>query len=349
MKKISERLKNKYLKEATNNLGEVEIKEDKIICYVNHKGLNNYMNGDIYKINIEKNTGFYKLKEMNINLPIYYIFDDIEFSKRISLKSDQDDIHIIFKNCVFNKSINIYYAPNLIFESNKYEFNLFSLETILINAGYLKITNEIVTSNIYAALIEAENGIEIINSIWMEAFAHRRFNLSSKKSFIMQNSEIVFTDLNLEVEGNLNIINSNLIGRKTKTKGDNVVLNNSKIDLFYEFDINAEKNIDIIDTYINNSYTYINCEKINLNNSKILSQYLTQINETRSSNNNDILKSIECKKIIYNGVNFSEINYIKQNNLDKQTLRNILIEQLKLLKNKIQNNIDNENIKKFLK
>ena len=358
MKKISERLKNKYLKEITNNLGKVEITDDKIICYVDQKKLDKQSIVEIeyvassefcikqttHKIQL-KNLSDSKLKELGIDLSVYFIFDNIQFGD-LSLNCDKDNIHILFKNCTFNKSINIK-APNVTFESN--EYSGVNSSEIVIGANNLKIINETYSLFVGEIIINVLESLQFINSCLADSYPSKKVKILSEKNFLSNHSRLQVAKSNLTLEGIVNIQNSWLYGNTIKVNADMLVLENNLIDLINKFDINLEKNMDIKDTHIGTAFMNVTCEKINLIDSEINSKYFIDINEKISSNDNDILESIESPKIIYNGINLSEISYINQNHLDKQKLRKILVRQLKELNEKVQNNINNQSICKVLK
>lgn len=95
------------------------------------------------------------------------------------------------------------------------------------------------------------------------------------------------------------------------------------------------KKVNIINSYIE---TYcgieIDTNKLHLNNSFITSQTKIILND--KSNYNNIIEGLESPKTIYNGTNLSALKFIEDNNLDKQQLREILLQQLKQLKSEIE-------------
>lgn len=123
-KKIYKSVKNRYLKKVTKNLGNIEILDDKIICYVSNKVIKNKFKKNTYYIGFD---GVYNISEdyiklnslFDINKPIYYIIENMNFVDGIELHTNFDS-HVIFRNCVFNKNIAILWGNEVIFENNIY-------------------------------------------------------------------------------------------------------------------------------------------------------------------------------------------------------------------------------------
>lgn len=134
--KVYRKARENYLKRFISDIGKIIEEEDRIICYVKQKPLNKY----------KENEGTYNLKlngmdlitagikeiteEFKLNKPVYYIFDGIKFNTNLEITSI--GANIIFRNCIFNKNINIYCDKEVIFENNKF-----------INDGSLKEHNDL--------------------------------------------------------------------------------------------------------------------------------------------------------------------------------------------------------------
>lgn len=130
MKKIIDRLREKlkgniskttrqvYLKKSIGNIGRIMEEDDKIICYVDQKALKKYRdNKSIYKLRLNGVAGKIK-KNVELSKPVYYIFENIEFNLVTQIASPW--AIIIFRNCTFNKNIEIISGNEITFEDNKY-------------------------------------------------------------------------------------------------------------------------------------------------------------------------------------------------------------------------------------
>ena len=129
--KVYRKARENHLKRFISDIGKIIEEEDRIICYVKQKPLNKY----------KENEGTYNLKlndmdlitegikeiteEFKLNKPVYYIFDGIKFNTSLEITSI--GTNIIFRNCTFNKNINIYCDKEVIFENNKFIYLSFSL------------------------------------------------------------------------------------------------------------------------------------------------------------------------------------------------------------------------------
>ena len=117
---MSDFLTKQRLRKVTNNLGRLQIDEDKVICYVDNKKL--YNNLDY----IKNKEIFYRKLKLNgeeftkeTSKPIYYVIEDFRFDYGLKITTDSN-CKIIFKNCSFFDQIYIEYAKDITFESNKY-------------------------------------------------------------------------------------------------------------------------------------------------------------------------------------------------------------------------------------
>lgn len=143
------------------------------------------------------------------------------------------------------------------------------------------------------------------------------------ESFFLKSKTDNKYSLDLKVR-NLEIIDSTFI---LDDKNGGVRIKANKIDMI-DSDIKTHKEIEI------------NTNKISLNNSNVISQNQITLND--KSNYNNIIEGVESPKTIYNGINLSALKFIGDNNLDKQKLRKILLEQLKTLKSNIEKTNINE-------
>lgn len=123
--KIYNIARKSILKSATRNIGSITEEDDKFICYVDQKRMHQEYNDD-FGLDLDL-TGFnYEFDEKdkkvlslyNLTKPIYYVFDNITFDKKVALKSIF--CKVIFKNCTFKGDIQFDYNNDITFENNKY-------------------------------------------------------------------------------------------------------------------------------------------------------------------------------------------------------------------------------------
>lgn len=123
-KKIYEMLRKYVAKRATHNLGEVEITEDEVICYVDGKKLKKQMlERDLHRYNIRfhripTNEEIYKVYKLN--KPVHYIIKDVDFDREINIMASMKDCHVTFEKCSFTACIGIDFADHITFKNNIY-------------------------------------------------------------------------------------------------------------------------------------------------------------------------------------------------------------------------------------
>lgn len=113
-----------YLNKLTGKIGEIEICDDKIVCYVKQDLLDKTLRGkysiyDLELYGVSKNIEDKEMLEWyGLDKPLFYVFDNIKF--RAGLKFSSFHASVIFKNCQFRENIGIFWAEDVIFENNKY-------------------------------------------------------------------------------------------------------------------------------------------------------------------------------------------------------------------------------------
>lgn len=119
------RSRNSLLKYVLGTIGTIEEQDDKIICHVEQKLLEKHAKkrDDLYELWLEgMNIGHEGSKatidKLNLNKPVYYVFENINFSTGVQIYSTY--AHVLFKNCTFNKNVRILCADDIVFEDNKY-------------------------------------------------------------------------------------------------------------------------------------------------------------------------------------------------------------------------------------
>ena len=118
MKKKSERLKQKLLGKLTHNLGEVVVKDDRIICYVNAEKIGLFKSKITLGMHFLPKQG--DIKKYNLDKPIYFIFNHINFYDRVWLYCPIEEYNIVFKNCDFKREIHIEQTKNVTFQNNSH-------------------------------------------------------------------------------------------------------------------------------------------------------------------------------------------------------------------------------------
>ena len=135
LRKINKRAKLKIYRKARENhlkrficdIGKITEEEDRIICYVKQKPLNKYKgNEETYNIKLNGmdliTEGIKEItEEFKLNKPVYYVFDGIKFNTGLEITSI--GANIIFRNCTFDKNIDICCGNEITFENNKYASN----------------------------------------------------------------------------------------------------------------------------------------------------------------------------------------------------------------------------------
>lgn len=120
---IYELLRKHVAKRATGNLGKVVITDTGIVCFVDGKKLkkkDKYSNryNLIFKC-IHGDDELYKI--YNLNNPVLYIVDGVEFDTEVNIQASIRDCHVTFSNCTFNSCLEIDFADHLTFINNKYK------------------------------------------------------------------------------------------------------------------------------------------------------------------------------------------------------------------------------------
>lgn len=115
-------LRQKYLKKFICNIGRIIEEENRIICYVDQKSLEEYRGVDpCYSLRLNGMTIAREeiAEKFNFNKPVYYIFDNISFNNAIKMTSDC--AQVVFKNCSFDKNVGILWGDEITFENNKFK------------------------------------------------------------------------------------------------------------------------------------------------------------------------------------------------------------------------------------
>ena len=214
-KKSYEKLRQEYLKSSITNIGRIVEEKDRIICYVDQKSLEKYKgNNPIYELKLygmnQVTDGIKeKVKEFGLDKPVYYIFDGINFNTAVKLVSRWATI--VFKNCTFNKGINVLWSNNIVFESNKYIdwANIYFYSDIFMNINRVEkltfINENFVNSFEEKKHIQANFGmrlnakrLNITNCIFGDATT-TRINITSEETRLY-NSNLKAKEIHLNSE-----------------------------------------------------------------------------------------------------------------------------------------------------
>ena len=214
-KKIYDKLRQEYLKYYISNIGRIVEEEDKIICYVDQKSLEKYKgNNPIYELKLygmnQVTDGIKEqVKKLGLDKPVYYIFDGINFNTAVKLVSRWATI--VFKNCTFNKGINVLWCDNIVFENNKYIdwANIYFTSDIFMNINRVNeltfINEEFKNSYEYTKIYDTNFGmrlnakrLNITNCIFGDATT-TRINITSEETRLY-NSNLKAKEIHLNSE-----------------------------------------------------------------------------------------------------------------------------------------------------
>lgn len=213
------KMRKNYLNKCVCNIGDKVEEEDKIICYVKQDLLDKQIRKNLtlgLRLN-GINTANEDLKKIadyfDLNKPVYYVFENINFNV-YGLKFSSLFAHVIFRNCNFENFIKIIFANDVVFESNKYYqpfsthgmdscfLNAYSVEKLaLINEEFINraevvdLTEYNISMPKFGVKIKGEE-IEIINT---NIDANDQVNILSNKINI-DNSHICAKDFYLETK-----------------------------------------------------------------------------------------------------------------------------------------------------
>lgn len=288
-----------YLKYEIGKLGKIKEEDDKFICYI-AKIKNNKYSHNLYLniLGIDNNSEI--IKELNLNKPLYYVFENITFNTSLDINSR---VNLTFKNCTFNNRAVITSKENVDFINNKFinkkdNYYYYFLEVLAKNANFIDnefLNEDRIVSNLEVAI---NMGIEEVLNITNSKINTFADIIITSEKIIIDNSEIKSHRMELNAES---------------IKSTNSIINAKRLYVDNEqFDF--EENIK--SPYINyngviiksneNEIIKIDKEKIKLMYArKQLIESLKKINE-------------KCKEI-----NSERIKYIK-NSLNKQTINKVL-------------------------
>ena len=231
------RERDNVIKKWIINIGDIIEEEDKIICYVKQEKLIEECRKTIDYLELDglfRGDKFYidYLNRLNLDKPVYYIFDGINFEWWFKFKSKWN-CNVTFKNCNFRKGLFIKEADNVIFENNTY-YDYYNSSCLRYsdyltceNIGKLTFKNEKFV-NMAMGMVPNNFGININTDIIKIIDSHidcgesGDINISANKMIVM-NSDIDVGKLIMIVD-KLIYFNSNINAK------DRVVINNKNKD-----------------------------------------------------------------------------------------------------------------------
>lgn len=222
------KMRKKYLNKCICNIGDIVEEEDKIICYVKQELLDKQIKKNLtlgLRLNgiNNANEDLKKIADyFDLNKPVYYVFENINFNV-YGLKFSSLFAHVIFRNCNFENFIKIIFANDVTFENNKYYqpysthgmdncfFDIYSIEKLtLINEEFVNSAKVIDLTEYNISLPKFSikikgNEIEIINT---NVNANYQVDIECNKINI-DNSHIYATDFYLDTKY-MNFYNSSI-------------------------------------------------------------------------------------------------------------------------------------------
>lgn len=281
-KKIYELLRKYVAKRATGNLGKVEIYNDQIVCYVDGRKLKKkekyiHRYNVIFKCIPSKEEIF---KTYNLEKPVHYIIEDVDFDREINIMASMKNCHVTFENCTFTGAVEIDFADHITLINNVYNAQNYKNFYSIYKEGEFCISTTSKKGKI--------NKIEFINDDidvdYPETIpVYRATDKSPKKKEIknpiveiyLYAKEITMTNTNIINAKSIEVGTENLILNKVNISSKEIEVDATKIESHY---FNSEIKSDIIsvktDSYFgeleaNYKTLFVNGVEINKNESNI--------------------------------------------------------------------------------
>jgi len=191
------------VKDITKGLGKCEIFDDKIVCDVSEKKIKKKFNkGSFYFITLgngglfdKKLLDFYDLKK-----PVHYLFNGINFDKKVKLIAPLKRCSVIFNNCSFGDYFMVDQADNVIFDNcntvllsvrDKNDVNIIEIMNSHMNFSVLDME-----TNLYvkASLVKLSNSY-LVGS---DSFTIESDNLVLEKDSFIDSKDIVIDSRNID-------------------------------------------------------------------------------------------------------------------------------------------------------
>lgn len=191
--------RNYFKRKLIGNLGKIIETEDKIICYVNK----NKCKKDKYDytINCNSRNDTILAKYYNLDKPIIYIIEDLDFKKNVFIWGN--NCEVIIKNCKFN--LGLYTRINGICtldNSTIIGFSYLNISADKVTIKNMNITNQLPYAiKNYTICIGADENIEINNSTIGDNTSH---------VYIIANNK-------------LEVYKSNIVGKTVKCQSNKII------------------------------------------------------------------------------------------------------------------------------
>lgn len=262
-KKIYELLRKYVAKRATGNLGRVVINKDEIVCYVDGRKLKKKEKYLIHRYElifrcIPLKEEIYKT--YNINKPVHYIIQDVDFDREINIRTSVKNCHVTFENCTFTGAISIDFADRITFINNAYNAQNYKNYHSIHKEGEFCIST---TSN-KNEINKIEFLNDDINVYYQETISlFKMIDKSPKKKVKKSILEMWLYAKNLELS-NADIINAKSI----EIEADNLLIEDSNVSA-QEIEINTD-NIKLDNTEIKVDTISIETKKIDKQDTDII-------------------------------------------------------------------------------
>ena len=292
-----------YLRRSLINLGKIVEEDDKFICYVNQKKIDKYNKKHNFLI-----SGFYtindgirkKVNDLNLNKSVYYIFDNIKFTNKLSFCSRSS--HVIFKNCTFEEGIKIFFADDIVFQNNKYlDYNFEEHNDCFLKIKHINkltfIDDNFANSYKHSKSFDMDVIADRLELIDTNVSTQVLSKITAKKT-IIKNSELNVNKL---------CLNSNSIDtdHSTITAKESVEIKNEEMDfdcyiesplIIYD---NVELSEDNFSKFITNREESLDSKKLYLENLKeMVTKYQNIDNRSfEPIDSNDYFPKVKVKKI----------------------------------------------------
>lgn len=290
-------LKKDVMKIMTNNLGKVVEEEDKIICYVEKKKCKE--NKYHYTIPCFGNAFEHNYKDLarklNLDKPICYIIENIDFDKRVSIFG-YNDCEVIIRNCNFEQGIYGHINSKCTIDNSYIKA---FLDNTSISAKNLTIQNMTIKNELYSNCqlkFSADEKLEIIDS-----------NIGK----LNEQTTII-----LESGNNINLVNAKIESDVIAVKAKNIYTDEKSNLITDKLNINIEEfnNLNIKSPLIvYNGQSIINVKNQNLSKDDLL------LNLKRL----EFLEVLKKLKAKCERINNAKISEIKQE-LDNQPVIKVL-------------------------
>lgn len=292
MNKLKEsiyKLAREYVKkQLTRNLGKVIEEDDRLICYVNkHKCEKNIFTNTFACGGITDNDR-HLAKVYNLDKPIYYVFDGLEFDKNQVYIYGYDNVNIIIRNCKFFYGLHVRVHGKCFLSENSYirAFRGLSVYADDITIKDMNIINELKYTNNLHVEIAADDNLNIINSYIGKMNEKITIDISAGKKMVIDNSQI---------------------------EGDNIKCESPKIETHHDSSLIATKRVnlnvkDFEPIKITSPVVVLNNNEINSNNKPIKLKQLTNPLSIKRLELIELLKRVKDK---CDNVNSNEIDEYK--------------------------------------